>query len=307
MTADLVVGAGPVGTRLAQRLAGLGHRVQIVSRRGSGPDDPRIDRIATDAADAGGLARAVAVPDVVYNCAAPPYHRWPDDFPPLAGAVADLAERHGAGLVVLSNLYAYGPTNAPMTESSPLLATGRKGAVRRQMWLDVLARFDSGRLRVTEARASDFYGPGLGPSSPLGRIAARLLAGKPARVVGSLDAPHSWTYVDDVATALSVLGTDERSWGRAWHVPTDAPLTQRQLAERFCARAGAPPPRLSVYRPLALRAVGVFSPAVRELKETTYQFAEPFVVDSTAFVSTFGTTPTPVDVGLAATVDAAKS
>ena len=49
---------------------------------------------------------------------APHYHRWADEFPPLQAAVVDAAGAAGARLVVLKNLYMYGPTGgAPMTES----------------------------------------------------------------------------------------------------------------------------------------------------------------------------------------------
>jgi nucleoside-diphosphate-sugar epimerase len=304
---DLVVGAGAAGTRVASRLADLGHRVQICSRSGTGPDDERIERITVDASDLEQLVASVARPDVIFNCASPAYHRWPADWPPIATALAGLAEHHDAGLVTLSNLYAYGNLSAygatlgSITEQSPLTATGSKGGVRRWMWEDALARHRAGRLRATEARASDFCGFPLSSSSHFGRVAARLVAGKTARFVGDLDTPHSWTYLDDVAAAMCVLGYDDRAWGRPWHVPTDAPLSARELARRLCAAAEVETPRLAVVAPLALKAAGLFSPTVRELPETAYQFAAPFVVDSTAFTSTFGLAATPIDEGLLAT------
>ena len=39
-------------------------------------------------------------------------------------------------------------------------------------------------------------------------------------VLGDPDVPHSRTYVPDVGRTLAVLGTDERAWGRPWHVPS---------------------------------------------------------------------------------------
>ncbi|HUZ51354.1 MAG TPA: hypothetical protein VMU94_02345 [Streptosporangiaceae bacterium] len=44
-----------------------------------------------------------------------------------------------------------------------------------------------------------------------------------------------------------------------------------------------------------LRAAGLFSPLMRELAETRYQFAEDFVMDSSAAQRTFGLTPAPWD------------
>src|SRR5262249_61585263 len=75
----------------------------------------------------------------------PPYHRWPELWPPIASALLGAAERHGAVLVTISNLYGYGPAPDsqgttgydpahPMTEETPLAAKGRKGSVRAQMW-----------------------------------------------------------------------------------------------------------------------------------------------------------------------------
>jgi hypothetical protein len=52
-----------------------------------------------------------------------------------------------------------------------------------------------------------------------------------------------------------------------------------------------------------MNAVGLLSPLVRELRETRYQFDRPFVVDSSAFESTFGIAPTPIDEALEATLE----
>ena len=44
-----------------------------------------------------------------------------------------------------------------------------------------------------------------------------------------------------------------------------------------------------------LRVAGVFSPLMRELGETRYQFAEDFVLDSAAAEHAFGRAPTAWD------------
>jgi len=54
------------------------------------------------------------------------------------------------------------------------------------------------------------------------------------------------------------------------------------------------------------RALGLFSPVMRELQETLYQFDRPFVVDSSAFTREFGVVATPLDEALAATLNAVR-
>src|SRR5690606_9866377 len=120
---------------------------------------------------------------------------------------------------------------------------------------------------------------------------------------GDPDAPHSWTYVPDVAEALVTAAFDERSWGRAWHVPTAPPVTYRKIAELTCELAGAPAPKVGSIPQWLVNAARLFSPLLAEIKYVRYQFDRPFVVDSSAFTETFGLTPTPVAEGLAATVD----
>jgi nucleoside-diphosphate-sugar epimerase len=302
MGLHVIVGAGPIGAGTALRLAQAGHQVRTVTRSGNGPSHPRIECVSADAARPGVLAALVTGADALYNCANPRYHRWATDWPPLAAAILDAAERGGAVLVTTSNLYAYGPVDHPITEDDPLAATFTNGRVRAQMWNEAIAAHREGRVRVTEARASDFFGPGLTDSSQLGRVIPRILAGRSARVLGNPDVAHSWTYGPDVTSTLVTLGTDPRAWGRAWHVPTDAPRTQREMIDLFAEIAGVPSPRVAPFPRLALRAVGLVSPTVRTLRGIRYQLDAPFVVDSSRFSRTFGVAPTPTHDALGETV-----
>ena len=131
----------------------------------------------------------------------------------------------------------------------------------------------------------------------------RLLAGKRPFVLQSdLDAPHSFTYVPDVARTLVTLAGDDRAWGRAWHVPTAPALPLREIATQMAAIAGVRDRGVVVPPGLLVRAVGLAVPFVRELEEVRYQFVRPFVLDSRDTQETFGLAPTPIDEGLTAHV-----
>ena len=44
--------------------------------------------------------------------------------------------------------------------------------------------------------------------------------------------------------------------------------------------------------------IGLFSPMVKELRTTRYQFTRPFVIDASATTETFGLAPIPMDEAL---------
>ncbi|MFI2709519.1 NAD-dependent epimerase/dehydratase family protein [Micromonospora sp. NPDC018662] len=293
MALHVIVGAGPVGTATARLLAERGERVRVVTRRGTGPEHPAVERIAADAGDTDRLTALTEGAVALHNCANPAYHRWATDWPPLAAALLTAAERSGAVLATVGNLYGYGPVDAPMTEATPLAATGTKGRIRNRMWADALAAHRAGRARVTEVRGSDYVGVG-GTSLAMMTLPA-VLAGRRVFLPVEWDAPHTWTYVQDVARTLVAAATDARAWGRAWHVPSPPAVSMRELAERSATRAGAPAPRLIRMPYPLLWAAGVANPFARELRETAHQFAGPFVLDSTAATATLGIEPTPLD------------
>jgi nucleoside-diphosphate-sugar epimerase len=301
MGTHVVVGQGAIGNGVARELLRLGHDVTQISR--SGGAVPGARSVSQDAADAAALGSAAAGADALYNCVNPPYGQWATAWPPIAKAMLQAAELSGAGLVTMGNLYPYGPVDVPMTEDLPDIGSGVKARVRAAMWRDALALHRAGRIRATEARASDFYGPDVVDTGLLAsRAVPLLLKGKKVRVLGDPDAPHTFTFVPDVARTLAVLGTDDRSWGRLWHVPSAEPVTQREALTRMAALAQAPAAKVGRLPNPALKMLGLAMPMLRELQETAYQRTRPYVLDSTAASSTFGVDATPLEDGLAATV-----
>jgi nucleoside-diphosphate-sugar epimerase len=302
---QLIIGAGPVGSATARLLTERGERVRIVTRSGSGPELAGVERVAADAGDASRLAELAAGATAIYNCANPPYGRWPELWPPMAAAMLAAAESSGAVLVTVSNLYGYGAVDGPMTERTPQRPNSVKGGVRAKMWQDALAAHRAGRVRVTEARASDYLGAGA-DSLMTHVVLPGVLNGKKVTVPASLDVPHSFTYTTDVARTVIALAADERAWGRAWHVPTAPPVTLREATARACALAGAPAPRLAVMPPPMLWLGALFSARAREFREVAYQWRRPFVLDSTETSATFGLAAAPLDEGLRETVTALR-
>jgi nucleoside-diphosphate-sugar epimerase len=302
----VIVGAGPVGRATATLLADQGAQVRLVTRRGTGPDHPAIEKVAADASDTATITRLTEGAQALYNCASPPYHSWPTEWPPLAAALLHAAEATNAVLATVSNLYGYGPVDGPMTEQTPLHPSGHKAAVRVRMWQDALAAHQAGRVRVTEVRGSDYLGAGTQSLITIA-VLPKVLAGRKVSIPADPDAPHSWTYVGDMAATLVAIAADERAFGRAWHAPTGPALSIRDLTTRAAALAGAPAPRLSAMPAAVLWLGGLTNTTVRELRETQYQFRKPFVLDSTETETTFDLHPTGIDRALAETVKATES
>ncbi|WJD95876.1 NAD-dependent epimerase/dehydratase family protein [Streptomyces antimycoticus] len=303
MSLHVVIGFGPAGAATARLLAEKGHSVRVVTTSGRSPE-PGIEHVALDATDSARLTEAARGVAAIYSCAAPPYHRWASDWPPLASSLCAAAEATGAVLVILGNLYGYGPVDVPMTEELPLAATGTKGRVRAAVWEQARDLHEQGRIKAVEVRASDFFGPGVTDGGHLAaRVMPKVLRGKPVSSLGDPDTPHSWSYIPDVAAALAEVAGEERAWGRAWHVPTAPAQSTREMVDRLATQAETGPVAVRRLPSAVLGLASLVSPLLRELKEVRYQFDRPFVVDASAYEAAFAVRATPVDEQVKATVE----
>ena len=238
---------------------------------------------------------------VVYQCAQPQYQDWAEKFPLLQANILEGAASSGAKFIVGENLYMYGEVNGPIRESLPYSAQTHKGRVRGEMAKAVLEAHRSGKVRAASARGSDFYGPVVLNSTLGDRAIIPALQGKSASLIGQLDLPHTYSYIDDFGKAMVILGERDDALGQAWHVPNPPTLTQRQLMTLFFDEIGKPP-KMSGMGKLMLSLGGLFVPPARETLEMMYEFEKPFVVDDSKFKQAFGDIATAQQEAVKATV-----
>jgi nucleoside-diphosphate-sugar epimerase len=300
----VVLGAsGGAGNAIARALHDAGLPTRAVNRSGRADLPAGVEIVAADVTEPDGALAAVTGSTVVYMAAQPAYHRWPEEFPSMLEQVVTATAAAGAKLVMVDNLYGYGPGVGTLTEETPERATDRKGATRTSMARMLLDAHRSGALRVAIGRASDYFGP-RGHNSSITALAIGPAADdKAIRWVGSLDAPHSVAYLPDIARAYVTLGTDDRADGSVWILPHGDPITGREFLEIVNA-ALAKPVKIGRVSKMMLLAAAPFHKVSKELLGIMYQWTEPFVVSDAHFQEVFGPfATTPTDEAVRTTLD----
>jgi len=286
---------------VARELLRRGKTVRLVNRSGKAAVAPGVEVIAADAYQVEQTRRVCAGAAAIYHCAIPAYQDWVEKFPALQSSILEGAASAGARLVMGDNLYMYGAVDGPIHEDLPLAAATGKGRIRARVAEMLLDAHRAGKVRAAIGRGADFFGPGV-LSSALGeRVFKPALQGKTASAMGSLDQPHTFTYIEDFGKALVVLGEREEALGQVWHVPNPETLTQRQLISLIFKEIGRPP-RMSGMGRLMLSFGGLFVPEAREAIEMLYEFEKPFIVDDSKYRRAFGGQATPLPEAIRETV-----
>lgn len=242
MSLYVIVGAGPVGTETARLLAAAGHDVIITSRSINPIGWAPIRAVQADATDAEELSRLSTGAEAIFMCAMPAYDRWPTDFFPIMDGVTSAAERVGAKLVVLGNLYGYGPlSSTPVKADQPLDPSTRKGTVRGIMWQRALRA----SVPAIEVRSSDYLGQGAITLFSLLALPA-LRDSRPVAFLGDLDAKHAWSFTRDAARTLVAAAGYTGPWGRAFHVPSQH-VSSRQLIQKAASLLAKEAPSMRSY------------------------------------------------------------
>jgi nucleoside-diphosphate-sugar epimerase len=292
---------GTTGVEIAKQLTQMGLPVRGVSRR---PYTGTWEHISADVFDLGSLKKAIAGSETVYCCVGLEYNIkvWRRDWVNLIDNVIEACLTANAKLVFVDNVYMYGKVVGEMTENTPMHPTSEKGKIRKAVAERLLGAFQNRGLRGCIARSADFYGPD-NPKSVISTVFDNFQKGNTPQYIGNPDKIHSFTYVPDIGKACAILGTDKRADGQVWHIPTAAPpLTGRQIIEKAAILYETKPKLMAMSSPFLLTILGIFIPALRELKEMMYQFTDDYVFNSDKFERTFGMEPTPYDEGIKETV-----
>lgn len=297
-----IFGTGPLGMAVMHELLSRGRLVRMVNTRGQANVPAGVEVVKGDAYAPQSVRDVTQGSLVVYQCAQPPYHQWPQKFPALQASILEGTAANGAKLILAENLYMYGEVNGPIHEGLPYNATTRKGRTRAKMAQTALAAHQAGTVQVAIGRGADFFGPWVLESSMGARAIYPALAGKAAELIGQLDQPHTYTFIEDFGKALVILGERDEALGKVWHVPNDRPsITQRELMTLFFAEIGQPPQMSGMSKPMLLLG-GLFITAARETLELFYEFEQPFVVDSSKFERAFQVAATPLRAAVRRTV-----
>ena len=304
MAHHVIVGTGTIGNALAARLAAGGHDVTTVSRHACAPPAPGVTHVALDAADAAAFRRGDRRSGRHLQL------REPLELPALgARRAADgrLRPRRGRG-------ERGRPRHAlqPLRLRADLPRAARGSPARGDVHEGPGARVDVGGGQVRarrRARPGDRGARGGLLRSRGHRDGRARRARRPPRPRRLGDRARGRPrraalvdFVDDVVRALEIAGRDERAWGRAWHAPSAPPRSSREVVAALAAAAGLPVPPVRRVPWGMVWIAGVVATRLRGLHEIAYQFDAPFVMDSSAFTSTFDVAPTPFEDACAATI-----
>jgi len=295
MTKYIVVGAGPVGTETARLLAAAGHDVVLTSRSVQPSTIANVKAMQVDATDAIALASVSKGADTIFMCAMAPYHRWSTDYFPIVDGVTKAAETVGAKLVIAGNCYCYGENvTGPVRWDTPLDPTTRKGTVRTIMWQRALRA----EVPAIEVRSGDYLGHDVIATFTL-LVLPNLLAGKPVRFLGDIDATHAWAYTKDVARTLAAASDYRGEWNRAFHAPAQH-ATPREVIQKAASMLGKPVPEIDAYATTQLAEHGM-----QEFVEMAYLFDRPQLIDSSDAENELGIHAQSLEVMIADTIRAA--
>jgi len=237
----LVTGAnGLVGAAAVRALRTAGASVVRVTH--GWPAAGRGDEIVTDLAQ--GASALVELADLpcdmlVHLAAALPHNpRYPDDDQSadisrrIDATVLSFCRRRSLTCIYASTCGLYDPADGTAkTESSPVTP--------RSPYFRVKADGEAAFLDLPGAcvvRLSAPYGPGLWPTTVLGRFIRAIKQGKTITVWGTGRREQDFIHVDDVATCL-VSALTVRAGG-IFNVASGKPLSMRTLASTLVAIAG---------------------------------------------------------------------
>lgn len=298
----VILGTGPLGKSVMRELLKRGEQVTMVNSSGQATVPAGVIVKRADLMDREQVVGVLKGASVVYQCAAPPYHQW-ERLEQMMDNIAAGAIAANARLVFGDNLYMYGAVQGVIHEGLPYAAHTRKGLIRAEVARKLLALNRDGVLQTVIGRGADFYGPEVLTSSAGAMFFKPIVGGRATSVMGDPSCKHSYTFIDDFGRALVMLGEDDDAFGQAWHVPTAEATTMQQFAEAAYRAAGFRPAKVRSMGRGMLRMVGLFMPGARETIEMLYQFERDFVVDTRKFSERFGMQATPIEEGVASTVE----
>ncbi len=249
-----------------------------------------LTRADADAMDADALITVLDGVDVVYDCIGLPYNAelWTTGFPAISHALITACEKTRRKIVYFDNVYLYGPAPLPVPFDETTLRhpPSRKGKARKTAVEIIMAAQRAGRVKATVGRGADFYGPGAINSPFYISFLENMLKGKAPQVAMPEGPVHTYAYTQDMGRGLVELALDDETYGEEYHLPVGPPVKVSEMAVRFNKALGTSF-KMTHIPDIALRALGLFKPLIREVHEMSYQYKTDYVMSDAKFRQRF--------------------
>jgi nucleoside-diphosphate-sugar epimerase len=113
-----------------------------------------------------------------------------------------------------------------------------------------------------------------------------MLKGKAPQLLFPPDIPHTYSDTVDIGRALVALALAEDTYGQAWHLPVNPPITMEEITAIFNRHLGTSL-KAGMLPFWAQRLIGLFILPLREVLEMNYQFRYPYVMSDRKFRERF--------------------
>lgn len=253
MKAVLITGApGFIGRRVAMRFLDRGWRVRSFSLPGEAPLDQwsgRVDMRYGDIGHAADVNAAASGADLIIHLAAVvgvpgEYERQWRIIAEGTRNICDAAATNAARIVVASSVAVYGSliqTQVCREDDGHGPWQGAYGRAKQGQENIALEYATKHGVPTTIIRPANVYG--LGGSSAWGDRFIGYIEATGGAVIGDADRNNAGlVYVENLADAIWLAGTDPRAIGRIYNVCDGEATTWRQYTDDLARLAGKPPP-----------------------------------------------------------------
>lgn len=236
--------------------------------------------------------------DVIFHAISFPYQDWEKLHIPCLEMVIKIAEKQGARIALVDNIYAYGKQSLRVvTEETMKRPHTKKGIIR----LSMENKLKESHVPSVIVHFPDLYGPNA-ENTILYETLKNVVQGKKANFVGNMKVKREFLYTVDGAKAMVELALRDDTYNQNWNVPATHTISGVQLVEILSELTGYKKGIRTVSKGM-LQLIGIFSPPMKEVVEMFYLTEEPVILSGEKYEKEIGPLPrTSYKAGLEETI-----
>ncbi|MDD1505509.1 SDR family NAD(P)-dependent oxidoreductase [Lysinibacillus sp. CNPSo 3705] len=304
MQTALVIGAsGGMGYALVNELVSRNIQVKAFARNKEKlvalfQHHKNVEIISGDVFNEQDLMKASNGVDIIFHAISFPYQDWEKLHMRCVDMVINIAERRGAKIALVDNIYAYGRQSTnPVIEQAKKEPQTKKGKIRLMME----NKLKNSNVPSLIVHFPDLYGPNA-ENTILYDTLKNVAQGKKANFVGNMQVKREFLYTVDGAKAMVELALRDDTYNQNWNVPAVHPITGEELVKILREITGYKKGIRTISKGM-VQFIGAFNPNMREVVEMLYLTEEPVILSGKKYEKEIGPLPrTSYRVGLEETI-----